>query len=101
MQEGRTVDLDSPHILESRKVKLGPDHIDTLDAMQKLAVAFCSGEQYDASERLFEQVLEKLRTNFGPIALGNLRLGFLGRLAVEAERSLKSFLRESNLRLVS
>jgi tetratricopeptide (TPR) repeat protein len=52
--------------LEKQKVKLGPDHPDTLTSMNNLALAYWSAGQLDKALRLLEQTGEKMKAKLGP-----------------------------------
>jgi eukaryotic-like serine/threonine-protein kinase len=52
--------------LTLRKVKLGPDHPDTLASMNNLAMAYVAAGKQELAVPLFEETLKRTRAKFGP-----------------------------------
>jgi tetratricopeptide (TPR) repeat protein len=89
-----------------RKAKLGPDHPDTLIALDKLAVGYHAAGRIDAALPLFEEAWRQRKAKLGPDhadtlkALDNLAVGYssakrLDRSVPLCEEALK--LREQKL----
>jgi serine/threonine-protein kinase len=72
----------SQQALEERRAKLGPDHPDTLESMNKLASAYKLAGQLDRALPLLEQTLAKRQEKQGPdhpdtlISMNNLALAY-------------------------
>jgi tetratricopeptide (TPR) repeat protein len=71
--------------VKKRKVKLAPDHPDTLHSMHALAAAYRDSGQLDKTVVLLEETLEKMRARLGPnhrdtlTCMNNLAMAFRAR----------------------
>jgi pentatricopeptide repeat protein len=52
-------------VIETRKTKLGVDHLDTLASINNLAVTYGKQGRWDEAESLFVQVIETRKTKLG------------------------------------
>jgi tetratricopeptide (TPR) repeat protein len=52
--------------VETRRARLGPDHLDTLTSVHDLAMAYLQSGNTDLAVPLFEQALRLLRAKLGP-----------------------------------
>ena len=51
--------------LRRRQAKLGPDHLDTLESMGSLAVAYHDAGRLTAALPLYEEITEAIQTKLG------------------------------------